>query len=102
MLVHYERLLEDPARELERICAVAGLAGEQTTRALDAIAARHRFADLPDGERGSGCRERAAQPGAWRLNLTAPEQDAMHRIMGDELRRAGYAEDRPGVAAGVS
>jgi hypothetical protein len=90
VLVRYEDLLADPAGQLERICALIGIDCDAHASALRSIVDEHRFSALPARLRGSGLRERAAQPGAWRRNLSGSEQEAMHRIMGPELERAGY------------
>src|SRR3712207_4734552 len=93
VLIRYEDLLEDPARELERVCEtieVGAGAGE-----LAAIAERHAFDNVDDAKRGEGREIRAAEPGAWRHNLPPDEGEAMEEIMGAELTAFGYrAETR--------
>jgi hypothetical protein len=93
VLVRYEDLLADPARELRRICEVVGVAPDDP-RALDAIADRNSFDALPDAGTGSGKEQRAAQPGGWRENLTRSEREAMHEALGDELELSGYGRRR--------
>jgi hypothetical protein len=92
VLVRYEDLLDDPVRELSRICATAQIAVSRTE--LERIASAHDFEGLPS--RGRGREQRAASPGSWRTNLTRREQEAMHAIMGEELSRSGYLEDAAG------
>jgi len=87
-LVRYEELLDDPVRELHRICTVTGLDVGDTL--LRRIEESHRFSELPARDRGSGREQRAARPGGWRSNLTDEECEAMERIMGPQLERAGY------------
>jgi hypothetical protein len=88
ILIRYEDLLDDPVRELHRICSVVGIdAGDTRLREIEQA---HRFSELPRRERGSGHEQRAAQPGGWRSNLTPEERAAMERIMGPQLERVGY------------
>ena len=86
VMVRYERLLDDPAGELRRICATCGIECDD----LEAVADQHRFSRISPGERGSGRPARAASPGGWRKTMGAREQQAMHEIMGPTLARLGY------------
>lgn len=98
VLVRYERLRTATEECLEQICAVAGLPTER----LGEVAARHRFERIPDSACGSGNETRIARPGAWRQNLSAAEQAALHEALGDALAEFGYAADersQPSVAA---
>lgn len=86
--VRYEDLLDDPSRELERICATIEV--EADAPGLSAVADRHAFANVDDAKRGEGREIRAAAPGSWRENLTPDEGRAMEEIMGPELAAFGY------------
>jgi hypothetical protein len=88
VMVRYEYLRRDPARELGRICRALGIAIDQER--LGAIAEQHSFERLPGKDKGGGKETRAAQPGGWRQNLTSSEQQVMHEIMGPKLAELGY------------
>ena len=88
ILIRYENLLAEPARELERICETIGVRPEPGE--LAAIAERHAFSNVDDAMRGEGQEIRAAEPGSWRHNLTPDEGRAMEEIMGAELTAFGY------------
>jgi hypothetical protein len=90
VMVRYERLLEDPAGELARICATCGIESDN----LEGVADRHRFSRISPRERGSGRPVRAASPGGWRRTTSAAEQRAMHEVMGPTLARLGYELDQ--------
>ncbi|MGH2986462.1 MAG: sulfotransferase family protein [Solirubrobacterales bacterium] len=96
VLARYEDLLEHPSTELERICAALGL--DVSVDELDALAARHAFANLDRGDRGRLKRNRTAEPGGWRSNLRPEERRAMCEILGPELERLGYPSE-PAIAA---
>jgi hypothetical protein len=88
VMVRYEDLLADPARELARVCETINV--ETQTAELEAIADRHAFSNLDGARRGEGREIRAAEPGSWRRNLTPAERRAMEEIMGAELSALGY------------
>ena len=88
VMVRYEELLRDPARELGRICRLLGVSVERER--LEAIAREHSYTRVPGDHKGDGKEIRAAQPGAWRDHLTRREQRAMHEIMGSKLAELGY------------
>jgi ribosomal protein L34E len=88
LLIRYEDLRQRTAGTLETVC---GLVGHDRGRAAE-IAERHRFERLPPAARGPTRRERAAQPGSWRQNLTPAEQEAMHEALGEALAEFGYGE----------
>jgi hypothetical protein len=94
--VRYEQLRERAEDGLEAICGTIGLDPSLAAE----VVSRHRFEQLPDDSRGPLREARAATPGAWRENLSAKEQAAMHEELGTTLARAGYgrasdAEFRP-------
>jgi hypothetical protein len=97
IMVRYETLLRQPARELERICASLGLRVDR--RRLSAVAAQHSYANVRRSQKGEGKAIRAACPGGWRRNLDASEQRAMHEVMGEKLRELGYLDERADEAA---
>ncbi|MGH2953418.1 MAG: sulfotransferase family protein [Solirubrobacterales bacterium] len=96
VLVRYENLLADPARELGRIAAMLGL--DVGPAICERIASRHDYNEVSPRLRGAGQEIRSASPGGWRRNLSRAEQRAMHEIMGAELRALGYL-DAAGRAA---
>ena len=90
VLVRYERLLDDPARELRHICTRFGLrtGGDQ----MPSIGNANSFERLPPASRGNGRKARSAQPGGWRSNLTLEEQEAMLAVIGPMLAELGYLD----------
>ena len=90
VLVRYERLLDDPARDLRHICTRFGLptGGDQ----LPSIGNANSFERLPPSSKGNGRHARSAQPGGWRRNLTLEEQEAMLAIIGPMLAELGYLD----------
>jgi hypothetical protein len=88
LLVRYEDLRQDATGALEEICDLLGLERHRAA----SVAERHRFESLPEAVRGPSRRQRAAQPGAWRQNLSPTEQDALHDALGDALAEFGYAD----------
>jgi hypothetical protein len=88
LLIRYEDLRERTADALGEICDLLGL----DRRHAAAIAERHRFERLPDENRGPSRRERVAQPGAWRQNLSLEEQAALHEALGEALVEFGYTD----------
>lgn len=88
VLVRYEDLLRDPTRELRRICGTFGIA--VAPGRLRGIALDHEYASVPRGEKGSTKEIRCAEPGAWQRHLSAAEQRAMYRVMGERLAEVGY------------
>jgi Sulfotransferase domain len=97
VLVRYERLRADPARELQRICSALGIHAD--TERLIEIARAHDFDRVPEAEKGSQSVIRQARPGGWRESLTAAEQDAMLELMGPKLTELGYMRPGAGLVA---
>lgn len=100
VLVRYERLRASTQESLEEVCATLGL----TAEGLEQVVARHRFEQLPATSRGPGSESRVATPGAWRENLSAEEQAAMHEVLGETLAELGYESPsgtRATIGAGV-
>lgn len=89
LIVRYEQLLEDTPAELARICKWLDVPDAEGWAAE--TAPRHRFARIPSEERGPGTRNRAAQPGLWRTNMTASEQSILELTIGKKLRELGYS-----------
>ena len=89
ILVRYEDLLADTPGELRRICEMLDI--EAGDEALATIVGRHAFEHVDPASRGSRREIRAAEPGAWRRNLTLGERRAMEEIMGPQLAAFGYA-----------
>jgi hypothetical protein len=93
VLVRYEDLVVDPARELSRICAELPL--DVSDRKLADVAAAHAYAAVPAAAKGASKEIRSASPGGWRDNLTPAEHDVMHEVMGAKLSEMGYLEADP-------
>jgi hypothetical protein len=93
VLVRYEDLVADPARELARICTY--LAIDATADRLADVAAEHAYGAVPRSERGDTKEIRSASPGGWRDNLTPAEHDVMLEVMGRQLAAHGYLEPEP-------
>jgi hypothetical protein len=88
VLVRYEDLVADPARELARICPALGL--DVTAETLADVAGAHAYAAVPQAEKGERKEIRSASPGCWRDNLSPAEHAVMHEVMGPMLERMGY------------
>jgi hypothetical protein len=88
ILVRYEDLRRDPARELARICARFGIDVAPTR--LREIAITHDYDRVPPDEEGASKEIRAAEPGGWERHMTAAEQQAMYEVMGERLVEVGY------------
>jgi ribosomal protein L34E len=86
ILIRYERLRNATAETMEQVCEILGL----ERGGLPAAIERQRFERLPGTDRGAGCEQRLATPGAWRERLSAAEQEAMHEVLGEALREFGY------------
>jgi hypothetical protein len=95
VLVRYEDLQKDPARELQRICAMLDLPRPQ--RMLRGIAEAHAYENVPPEERGAGSETRWAEPGRWREGMKADEIAVMNEVMGEKLVELGY-EGRRGLS----
>jgi hypothetical protein len=88
VLVRYEDLLRDPARELGRICARFGI--RVVPARLREIAHTHAYDRVPSDEKGASKEIRAASPGGWQRHMTPAEQRAMYEVMGERLVEVGY------------
>jgi hypothetical protein len=86
--VRYEDLLADTPVVLGELAGWLGLPHDEPR--IRQIVERHSFAAVPDGQKGSGKRRRAATPGKWRESLTAQEQELADEIMGARLAELGY------------
>ena len=89
--VRYEDLLADNAARIDELDAWLGR--ERTLAERDGMLDATSFAAVPDARRGGTERNRAAQPGLWRENLSHEELRTCIEIMGPRLRRLGYAID---------
>lgn len=94
--IRYEELRSEPEACVERVCAMAGIDGAR----VPAVVAAHRFEALPGSAKGRRSFTRQARPGGWRDNLSAAEQEAMQKAMGDALAEFGYDADEPLAATG--
>lgn len=92
-LVRYEDLRDDPIAQLKSIFGWLDL--EVTDEALVDVVQRHSFERLPDDMRGPREFARSASPGAWRVNLSQEEKEAVHRVIGPKLLELGYEEPEP-------
>ena len=95
LLIRYEDLRQEPGTWLEHACDVLGIDRTGIAAAVE----RHRFEALPSVVRGPGRVVRRAEPGGWRENLTAEEQEAMHAALGTALEDFGYEAAPAGLAA---
>jgi hypothetical protein len=89
--VRYEDLLADNAAKIAELDAWIGLERGAEERA--AMLADTAFDAVPDKRRGVTERNRAAQPGLWRENLTPEEQRVCNEVMGPRLEQLGYEID---------
>ncbi len=89
--IRYEDLLADNGAKIDDLNAWLGL--ERTRAELDAMLSATAFDAVPDKRRGTTERNRAAQPGLWRDNLSDEEQQVCVEIMGPRLKRLGYEID---------
>jgi hypothetical protein len=96
VLVRYEDLVADPARELARVCSYLPL--DASADVLADVAASHAYTAVPRADKGDDKEIRSATPGGWRDNLTAAEHDVMHEVMGTKLAELGYLEPTPASA----
>jgi hypothetical protein len=89
--IRYEDLL---AETRERTAALQGWLGLQRDEAEhETMLASTDFAAVPPQRRGSLQRNRAAQPGLWRQNLSEEEQRICIDVMGSRLEQLGYEID---------
>jgi hypothetical protein len=86
--LRYEDLLADPGRELGPLFGWLGL--ERDRGWLERMIAERSFARIPERARGEHTRNRSAQPGLWRENLSRSEQRVATETMGPRLERYGY------------
>lgn len=90
LTVRYEDLLADPVGEVAAIHSWLGL--ERDRDWIERIVEQHSFKKLPERQKGPLTRNRAAEPGLWRANLSASEQATLQEICGPLLKRFGYAD----------
>jgi hypothetical protein len=91
VLVRYEELLDEPERELGRICEALAIAADEAD--LRRVGAEHEYEAVGAQDRGPLRAVRAAEPGGWRQSMSLAEQEAMAAIMDSELERFGYLSD---------
>lgn len=96
VLVRYEDLLAEPVGELARIAELLEL--DVPRSELRSIAERNVFSKVDADDRGSLREVRAADPGAWRRNLSPDERRAMDEIMGPDLEAWGYPRTGGGAS----
>ena len=89
--VRYEDLLADNRGRIAELDAWLGLGRRQEER--EEMLSATAFEAVPDKRRGATERNRAAQPGLWRENLSEDEQRICIEIMGPRLKRLGYEVD---------
>lgn len=87
-VVRYEDLLTDGAGQLGDLYEWLGLARDPGFAA--SVVEARSFAKIDENKRGPLTRNRAAQPGLWRENLSRKEQAQVHDICGPLLERFGY------------
>ncbi|HKO37091.1 MAG TPA: sulfotransferase [Solirubrobacterales bacterium] len=94
--IRYEDLRDETETWVTRVCEMAGI----DTARVSEVVEKHSFEKLPRESRGPRSFTRQAQPGGWRDNLGAAEQEAMHEALGGALEAFGYTADPPLAAAG--
>jgi hypothetical protein len=87
-VVRYEDLLAEPVSELRSLFDWIGL--ERSDEWIAAMAEARSFAKIPASAKGPLARNRAAEPGLWRTNLSAAEQAELADVFGPLLERFGY------------
>ena len=92
--VRYEDLVDDPARELQRICDVAGLMWDPAMLAFHEAAAGY----VPDQSWMSGVHRPVNRSSLqrWRTDLTSPQVRAIEAVCGTLMDELGY--ERSGAA----
>jgi hypothetical protein len=93
LLVRYEDMLAGAAGQLRRVFHWLGL--DISDADLESLVESQSFERLPAEHRGPDRIFRAAQPGLWRENLSADEQEVVERVMGSKLRELGYGSRDP-------
>jgi hypothetical protein len=93
MLVRYGDLREEPVRYFGAISRWLGLPDDEPL--LKNIVERHDFEKIPADERGPNFFYRAATPGLWAKGLRPREQAVVTDIIGETLKKFGYAVTRP-------
>lgn len=88
VLVRYEELLDDPARELGRVLETIGLPALRAR--VEEVVEKHAYEKVPAGERGAGKFVRSASPGSWCDRLSDEEQAALLDVLGDTIEALGY------------
>lgn len=89
--IRYEDLLADTPAEIGHLQSWLGL--ERDASEVEEMLAATAFSAVPSGRKGSLERNRSAQPGLWRQNLSDEEQRVCLEIMGPRLERLGYEID---------
>ena len=87
-VIKYEDLLADNRGQVAGLFRWLGL--ERSAEWLDGMLDATAFDAIPAARKGSLERNRAAQPGLWRQNLSTEEQRVAEEIMGPRLRKLGY------------
>jgi hypothetical protein len=87
-LVRYEELVENPIRELGRICGTLDIDLDESL--LRDLVESHSYSRTPEEHKGPGKEIRQAKPGAWRESMSPDEIAAMMRIIGPKLVELGY------------
>ena len=86
--IRYEELRADPLGTVRPLFGWLGV--ERSDRDLRRTVSALSFESYPAEAKGPTMALRAATPGLWRENMTAPEQELMAEIMGETLERLGY------------
>ena len=87
-IVRYEDLKNQTFSELKKIydflrIKISDVELKETTEKYD-------FLKIPESERGPGKFNRIATPGAWKKNFSNKEQDLIHSIISDTLKKLEY------------
>ncbi len=97
LILHYEAMLQEPARELRRVLAYIGWTPSDAV--VDAAIRATRFCELQAAEDRQGFNERPATAtrffrsgiaGGWRAALSEAQRARIEADHGDLMRRMGY------------
>jgi hypothetical protein len=89
LLVQYEKLIDSPKRELQRICSHVG---EEWPETLDVPTDPQAAYSWPSSARGAITRDRVQK---WREQLTPYEVSVVERVAAERLEKYGYEPSGP-------
>ena len=89
--MHYEDLLEDPERELRRLCEFLGEQFEEQLLNHASTGAARKGAGLSESWENTGRPILRGNSGKWRKGLTRIELESVESEAGELMKRLGYA-----------